>query len=139
MKTVAFRIFLAVLVSMFWSFNALAKPPIKRSSNASKANHKTKVFHVSTVGKDKSELLSVFAKVQEMESGGDQAEGAPQFSKEQFIQKLKGGHTWTLPKFAELECKVCFGDGKLTGLRDNATCQECGGKGTYIQDWVIKW
>ena len=62
----------------------------------------------------------------------------PEFTKEEFVRRLKDGKTWFLREFEKRNCEVCGGDGRVqqeTGLED---CEECY-KGTLSVDYVVAW
>lgn len=61
------------------------------------------------------------------------------FTKEKFVEMLKAGKTWTLTDFEKLDCRRCFGDGKLSVTEKEARCPECNGRGGSKVDYVVKW
>ena len=60
-------------------------------------------------------------------------------TQEEFVQRLKGGETWTLRRHEEKKCNPCFGAGKLGSLQGGGTCKECKGKGIISNDVLVKW
>ena len=63
----------------------------------------------------------------------------PVFTKDNFVEALKGGKTWTLQSFSETDCMDCFGKGKLGALKNYKPCERCRGKGKLTRDCLVKW
>jgi hypothetical protein len=63
----------------------------------------------------------------------------PVFTKDNFVEALKGGKTWTLQSFSETDCVDCFGKGKLGALKNYKPCERCHGKGKLTRDCLVKW
>jgi hypothetical protein len=67
------------------------------------------------------------------------AEIKEMMTKEEFIEKLKGGATWRLKNLLYKKCAKCFGTGKLGALDGYKACEECGGHGGQSLDCIVKW
>lgn len=64
-------------------------------------------------------------------------EEAPE--KEEFVERLKAGETFTVRTINPTGCAKCFGDGKLGASEKYEVCLDCGGSGEAITTWTIKW
>ena len=60
-------------------------------------------------------------------------------TREEFIDRLKSGVSWTLKGFVEKSCNECFGDGKLSVMQNYARCGDCQGLGNITMDLLVKW
>jgi hypothetical protein len=62
----------------------------------------------------------------------------PEFTKEEFVQRLKDGKTWILQGFEERKCEDCGGDGRVDQETGTEDCHECL-EGTVSIDYVVEW
>jgi hypothetical protein len=60
-------------------------------------------------------------------------------TQDEFVARLRAGETWLLPKAEMVDCNDCFGDGKLSGLQNDAKCRSCDGTGSVTVDFLVKW
>ncbi|MEI6674632.1 MAG: hypothetical protein WCO57_05600 [Verrucomicrobiota bacterium] len=73
------------------------------------------------------------------EKEGENGMEKKELTKEDFLEKLKEGKTWTLSKFSKVKCFTCLGNGKFGALRNYARCQDCDGVGEVAADCLVKW
>lgn len=62
----------------------------------------------------------------------------PEFTKEEFVERLKEGKTWVLERFDKRKCELCGGDGRVeqeTGTEDCRECFEGEVSITYLVQW----
>ncbi len=64
-------------------------------------------------------------------------ENAP--TQEEFVAMLKNGQTFKVLTINSKGCPKCFGDGELGAMSKNAPCQDCGGSGEAVVNWLLKW
>ena len=62
----------------------------------------------------------------------------PEFTKEEFVQRLKDGQTWVLVDFEKRKCEHCEGDGKVETESGIENCDECT-EGMVSIDYVVEW
>lgn len=63
----------------------------------------------------------------------------PLLSQDKFVERLKAGESWKLPGFKTESCQRCFGDGKLSALKNYADCPDCDAKGGSTPDVLVIW
>jgi DnaJ-class molecular chaperone len=61
------------------------------------------------------------------------------FTQKDFVRRLKKGDSWVLKQFQEKSCANCFGNGKLSALKNYAKCPDCRGEGSTVIDYTVKW
>jgi hypothetical protein len=62
----------------------------------------------------------------------------PEFTKEEFVRRLKDGGTWVLVGFEKRKCEHCGGDGRVQQEDDLEDCDKCF-EGTLSIDYVVEW
>jgi len=62
----------------------------------------------------------------------------PEFTKEEFVRRLKDRETWILEGFEKNKCENCGGDGRVQRETDLEDCLECF-EGTLSIDYVVEW
>jgi hypothetical protein len=62
----------------------------------------------------------------------------PEFTKDEFIRRLKEGGGWLLRDFEKRKCEVCGGDGRVQTDTDLEDCNECL-EGTITIDYMVEW
>lgn len=62
----------------------------------------------------------------------------PEFTKEEFVQRLKDGKTWVLTGFEERKCEQCGGDGRVDRDSGAEDCHECL-DGMASIDYAVVW
>lgn len=63
---------------------------------------------------------------------------APEFTKEEFVRRLKDDETWTLVDFEQRKCKTCGGDGMIERPQEFTECGECH-DGKISVDYLVSW
>jgi len=97
-------------------------------------------MNIAPTGKTREYTSVLGAKVTLREYAQPKEEDLPPpLSKEEFVDALKNGKTWTLKDFVTAKCFRCGGAGKLGALEKYAKCNDCGGKGTLVSDCLVKW
>lgn len=62
----------------------------------------------------------------------------PEFTKEEFVRRLKDGKSWVLVDFEKRKCEHCGGDGRVQRETDLEDCDKCF-EGTLSIDYVVEW
>lgn len=63
---------------------------------------------------------------------------APEFTKEEFVERLKDGETWTLMHFEQRTCPNCKGKAMIRTEDEYIECGECH-EGKLSIDYVVEW
>jgi hypothetical protein len=64
---------------------------------------------------------------------------AKEIPKDEFVQRLQAGETWTIPSYKTEECRKCYGDGKLSKMQGEGKCLDCNATGTSEVDLIVRW
>lgn len=66
------------------------------------------------------------------------SEPKPAFTKDEFVERLKAGETWSLMDFEERKCLACNGKGMIGEPDELEECSDCE-FGKITVDYIVKW
>ncbi|MEI6605698.1 MAG: hypothetical protein WCP35_10345 [Verrucomicrobiota bacterium] len=70
----------------------------------------------------------------------EEAEKNPNLpTREEFLERIKLGETFTVVEKVEGGCYECMGNGDMGAMHKNKVCVKCQGSGNAAVTWTLKW
>ena len=60
-------------------------------------------------------------------------------TREEFLERIKLGETYTVTEKVEGGCYECMGNGDMGAMHKNKVCSKCQGSGNSAVIWTLKW